>query len=495
MPEAEHTPAGNLRYTERSGTARGRRRSMRSELILPVAGTMLVLLVIIIVMFFRINAVARHLNSLYETNIRISQMESTLTDLQDEMFRYLNVQNEESLQLIERSSESLRDAVALDDMTLSDSPIRLKELNINNLTDSYLALAERCVAEKNSHDVSAYHEDFGQMQKVYQYLLEQLGALDTLRFQANSQNFDILYQYLARLEVFMVIVLIAVTVFLVAILYQVIGTITEPLVRLAVRAEKISGGNLNLDPEEAQINDEVGTVTVAFNQMIVSINEYIRRIRENMALEMKMKEQEMSMENLLKDAQLKYYQAQINPHFLFNTLNAGQQLAMMEDAERTYEFLDHTASFFRYRLRKNGSEATLRDEIELIDDYMYIMNVRFAGEIHLDKKIDQRILDIAFPGMVLQPIVENALNHGLRNVDWEKHIWFTAQSMDGFAIITVRDNGAGIPKEKLARLQALLQQNQDAQDVQQEESAQPEEKEIRPMKIRRQRIWAMAWDL
>ena len=211
-------------------------------------------------------------------------------------------------------------------------------------------------------------------------------------------------------------------------------------------------GNFGISLEEPESGDEVGTVTVAFNQMIASINDYIRRIRESMEMEIRMKERELAMENLLKDAQLKYYQAQINPHFLFNTLNAGQQLAMMEDAERTYAFIENMASFFRYRLKSNGEVSTLGEEIELIDSYMYIMNVRYSNEIHLEKSIDTRLLDIRFPGMVLQPVIENALRQGLGGVEWEKRIWFSVGQENGEAVICIRDNGMGISKETLENL-------------------------------------------
>ena len=195
-------------------------------------------------------------------------------------------------------------------------------------------------------------------------------------------------------------------------------------------------------------------VTTAFNQMVRSINEYIYRIQENMKTQIKMKEKELAMENLLKDAQLKYFQAQIDPHFLFNTLNAGQQLAMMEDAERTYAFMENVAAFFRYRLRQNGKSSTLREEIALIDSYMYIMNVRYSNEIHLEKKIDNRLLNMDFPGMVLQPIVENALRHGLNGVEWEKKILFMIQKEEEDALICVEDNGMGIAPEILEKLRS-----------------------------------------
>ncbi|MBQ5675913.1 MAG: histidine kinase, partial [Lachnospiraceae bacterium] len=128
------------------------------------------------------------------------------------------------------------------------------------------------------------------------------------------------------------------------------------------------------------------------------------------------------MENHLKDAQLKYLQAQINPHFLFNTLNAGAQLAMMEDANRTYEYIQKVAELFRYNIKKSNEIVTLREEIDLIDNYIYILNVRFSGEIQYIKQIEEAVKDkldeITLPGMILQPIIENSVNYGIRNIDW-----------------------------------------------------------------------------
>ena len=110
---------------------------------------------------------------------------------------------------------------------------------------------------------------------------------------------------------------------------------------------------------------------------------------------------------------------QINPHFLFNTLNAGAQLAMMEGADRTYEYVQNVAQFFRYNVKKNNETVSLRDEIELVDNYIYILNVRFSGDIHFEKHIDESLTNIQVPSMLLQPIVENSINYGIRDIEWQ----------------------------------------------------------------------------
>lgn len=427
-------------------------QSLHSKLMLPVMLTMAVSLGINLLLFSRINNTVENMNQVYATNIRLGELERLLTEIQSDVYQYLNIQSQDALEDFTRNRERFGVMIGEIDDTITDHPARRMERSIRSLALSYLELADSAVEAKQVHNVASYRENFEEIRTVYTYLLAYIRGLDTLRFKANSENYNVLYQYLRYLEAFMVIVLAGVTCCLMVLLYGITGTFTRPLEKLAVKACEVGKGNFGIALEEPVNEDEVGTVTVAFNQMIVSINDYIRRTRESMETQIRMKERELAMESLLKDAQLKYYQAQINPHFLFNTLNAGQQLAMMEDAERTYAFIENMALFFRYRLRKNGEESTLREEIELIDSYMYIMNVRYSGEIHLEKKIDERLLDIRFPGMVLQPVIENALGHGLGGVEWEKRIWFCVGQENGEAVIRIRDNSVGIPRELLEQL-------------------------------------------
>ena len=187
-------------------------------------------------------------------------------------------------------------------------------------------------------------------------------------------------------------------------------------------------------------------VTGAFNQMLISIRQYLESLRESMEIRRSLMEKELLMEAHLKDAQLKYLQAQINPHFLFNTLNAGAQLAMMEGADRTYEYVQNVAEFFRYNVKKSNDIVTVREELELVDHYIYILNVRFSGDIHYGKEIEEDLLDSCMPSMILQPIVENSIYHGLERKIGTGHLDIKVTVTDSHLIIMISDDGVGIEK-------------------------------------------------
>ena len=92
------------------------------------------------------------------------------------------------------------------------------------------------------------------------------------------------------------------------------------------------------------------------------------------------------------------------------------------------------------------------DRSNLADNYIYILNVRFSGDIHFEKHIDEELTSIEIPSMTLQPIVENAVNYGIRNIDWEGLITLSLYSEGDRACISVKDNGAGMPQDKIDRI-------------------------------------------
>ena len=157
---------------------------------------------------------------------------------------------------------------------------------------------------------------------------------------------------------------------------------------------------------------------------------------------------------LLREAQLKALEAQINPHFLFNSLNAGAQLAMMGDADNTGIFLEKMADFFRYNVRKMEEDAMLWEEIGAVDNYIYILNVRFAGDITYIKEVDEGIDNIRIPSMILQPLVENAVQHGIHDCMETGWIRMEIHRNGEMLDVTVSDNGAGMTEEMIARVMA-----------------------------------------
>ncbi|MCD7736843.1 MAG: histidine kinase, partial [Lachnospiraceae bacterium] len=190
--------------------------------------------------------------------------------------------------------------------------------------------------------------------------------LNNLLFRQNSTNYQTLLSSMHVLEQGSLVIMVAVFAICMLFTALLVRDMIRPLTVLASTAHEVAGGNLDVPQLPVVYEDEIGVVTRGFNQMLASIREYIDRLRESMETEAQLKERELLMETHLKEAQLKYLQAQINPHFLFNSLNAGAQLATMEDAEQTGVFLERMADFFRYNVRKMSGDATLQEEIQSV---------------------------------------------------------------------------------------------------------------------------------
>jgi two-component system sensor histidine kinase YesM len=234
--------------------------------------------------------------------------------------------------------------------------------------------------------------------------------------------------------------------------------LTRPLHRLAEAAQSVTEGNLALAPLPADRRDEVGVVAGAFNEMVASINRLIGEIKSRSDLEKRLQEQEvqnLSMQNTLREAELHALQSQINPHFLFNMLNAGVQLAVIEDANQTADYIDKISSLLRYNLRCIELPVTLAEEIANLQNYFYILSTRYGPDRFTFRiEVDPAVAAFQLPLLTLQPIVENALIHGVENLESDGRIIVRAFQADQRVIIKVTDNGPGIDPITLELLQS-----------------------------------------
>ena len=154
----------------------------------------------------------------------------------------------------------------------------------------------------------------------------------------------------------------------------------------------------------------------AFNTMIEQMRSYIKEIEENASAKVSLHEKELEnlkISNLLKSSELKVIQMQINPHFLFNTLNMIAQTAYLGDSDTTVFLLGKTAELLRYSLDFMGRSVTLARELTMLGDYIYLQEQRFGERIEFEFELDEKFHQMHIPCLILQPLVENAITHGV----------------------------------------------------------------------------------
>lgn len=157
-------------------------------------------------------------------------------------------------------------------------------------------------------------------------------------------------------------------------------------------------------------------------------------------------------EQLLLAARMQALTSQINPHFLFNTLNTVAWLIRM-DPDQARELLVRLSTILRRLLRQHENFVPLRDELEFIENYLAIEMVRFGPEkLQFHKQIDERTLDAIVPSMLLQPIIENSIRHGLSPRLEGGEIRLRTDRMDGRLVIEVEDNGVGIAEDRISEI-------------------------------------------
>ncbi len=426
--------------------------SIRERLFYSFFLTAALMCIMVFYSFIVINSVALSISRAYKTNANLNEYQNALSLVEASMENYITLKTFESIESY-YSWRGKLDTLALSfHVPLSDDPILLREYKMRRLMESFLEYADKAVYARRGNNMSEYAPAYSTALRYYGYLSEAVVDLNSRYFQRNVSGYNLIFQDTKLVELLSMLLLASVVGLNFLLVFVLVDRITVPLVDLSNAANQLAAGNFHVELGKVHSNDELGNINRAFDRMTVSIREYIATIREQTLVESRLRQQELEMRELYKDAQLKTLQAQINPHFLFNTLNAGAQLAMMEGADDTCTFIEKTADFFRYNIQNMNKDALLSEEIALVDNYMYIMKVRFADRIDYEKDIRLENLEIPMPSMILQPLVENSIKHGISDMKSGGKITLRVYGGDGTLTIEVSDNGRGMAEDTRDRL-------------------------------------------
>ncbi|MFE0560685.1 sensor histidine kinase [Paenibacillus sp. NPDC058910] len=218
--------------------------------------------------------------------------------------------------------------------------------------------------------------------------------------------------------------------------------ITKPIKQLTSYMNQVKTGRLDVDIEVTS-TDEIGILSRRFRTMMDTINNLILR--------------EYRLEIANKTNQLKALQAQIDPHFLYNSLQSIGTLALQHNVPRIYSLLSSLANMMRYNMRNSEGKVTLQDEINHVRLYLELQKQRFRDQLDITWDLDPESLTSPVPKMILQPIVENYFKHGMNTHAGVGHISISSLiSEDRRLIVVVENNGSSIEEAELASIRSKL---------------------------------------
>ena len=228
--------------------------------------------------------------------------------------------------------------------------------------------------------------------------------------------------------------------------------VVRPLLRLAQASHSIAEGDFSSPDLPVKSSDEVGRLTATFNQMKHAMAQQLTTQQALHREEVR----NLALEKDLEHTRLEVLKSQVNPHFLFNTLNMISCMARLEDASTTDQMIVHLGSLFRHNLRTKRQQITLEEELDGLEDYIYLQQMRFDGRITVEKSIHVQSAAVLVPSFMLQPVVENAYSHGLKSREEGGRILLRAWMQGKVLVLTVADNGKGMTPEELDAVQTKI---------------------------------------
>lgn len=417
--------------------------------------------------------IKRNYNTSMEQLLTLNQFYFQLDELNGYVGRYTQKESTEEKEMMESCRIKMNDFLSRMGSIKENEVFQRDVMDVKGLIQTYeksldqiYEYMERVKREKMQPDLaSSINQEYEKMQKVYRIIYDEFKTLE----MEIMEEIDAERKTMNQKEYIYYIELTAMLVLLLGIGMAYARKLANKI-NIAIYAltkasgEILSGKLLQFQCVEIvgeKIDAEMQLMVHAFNTMISKIKQQMKEIEENASAKVALHEKELEnlqITNLLRTSELKALQMQMNPHFLFNTLNMIAKTAYIGDSDKTVFLLQKTAQLLRYSLDYMGKSVTLAREMEMLGNYVYLQEQRFGERISFEFDLDESFHQIQVPCLILQPLVENAITHGVGGYlkDGQIKIRTKYNVERKMGEVSVEDNGYGMTKEQLEKIKKDL---------------------------------------
>lgn len=431
------------------------RHSVRHRLLL---GFLVIILLLGTVSFMAVRnsyTTRENVDTVMKNYVGVSTIMEHLSRVEQEVQSAISAQSSDTFLQYYRAYNDLERLIGEMEVTVTPSLRDLYYKDTKMMLEALLVSSEQAVQAKRSGSVKEYTIAMNRTIKIGDYVRATLNRLLVEELRIGNENYNGFSNQIAFTNILLMVTLVLALVIAIVITIYFTYKMIHPLEILSSKAVAFSKGNFNEPPLKLSTNDEIQDLSDAFNEMMSQTSKYIQELTDKAAMEQTIKVQEienLKMKSTLRETELKMLQSQINPHFLFNTLNAAVQLSMIEGAERSADFINNVAELFRYSLRRLDNPVSLSDEVRNVETYMHILQTRFGEKISYKADIDESLLYVKVPCTILQPIVENAYIHGLEDLERNGLITLSISCREAYIDITISDDGLGMSQTQVSQM-------------------------------------------